>query len=144
VVESWFIASAPSDFMRRWRDVFFELETGDVLANIREWERRGVDRQQIDVPYLAIHFAAQVVLQREQRPGMTLYRATDTAYRYVAGAGWDSGRAVEALADGAGPLPGRYALKFRKKERDAIEGLDERTRARLMRRLGDAVARARA
>lgn len=140
VIENWFIASAPSDFMRHWKEMFFQLETGDVAANIREWERRGVDRQEIDVPYLAMHFAAQVVLQRRPKnTDMTLYRAEDTAFKYLTDTGWDSRRAVEGLADGTGPLPGRYAVKFRGEERGVIEGADVRTRDRLMRRLSDVV-----
>lgn len=129
VLENWFIASAPTDFMRRWRDAFFQIETGDVMANIKEWERRGVKRHGINVPYLTIHFAAQVVLQLKsfpwERTDMTLYDADKTAFRYLvdverdASGAWDSRRAIEALAK-TDSAPGTYVIKFRGAERDII------------------------
>lgn len=129
VLENWFIASAPTGFMRRWRDTFFQIETGDVMANVEEWERRGVKRQGISVPYLAMHFAAQVVLQLKsfswERVDMTLYDAKKTAFRYLVDVGpdasgaWDSRGAIEALTK-TDSVPGTYVIKFRGAERDII------------------------
>jgi hypothetical protein len=127
VIESWFLASAVTPFIRKWRDRFWQIETPSEksMENINAWIEKGVDKQNIKLlPYLAIHFACQVVQQKEtteiERADMTLFKAEDTAFKYLDAEGWNSEKALEELVrsfDNGKPFPGKYVLKFRGHER---------------------------
>lgn len=142
VIESWFLASTPSPFMKQVYKVFRELESGDdTMKNIEKWERNGVSRQKIGfLPYLCIHFAFQVVMQKELTPTqihsmMHLYRAEDTAFSGLVSAKWDGVRFMRDICDKKQPL-GPYIVKFRGSERAAFNESDPATQQCVLERLG--------
>ena len=98
VIESWFIACPKgSHFVRSWKTEFLRTNDFDTIADYINDVEQSTDFQKIDLPhYLCIHISAQKVLQ-EQRHNLLLYKAEDTAYKYLVDAGWDSARAVESL-----------------------------------------------
>lgn len=124
VIESWFLAcNKNSDFMRLWRDEFLELgqfETVDTYLESRK--TMGVDFEKINGPnYLAIHVAAQKILQIDKYPLnlLILKKAEDGPYRYLTENNWDSEKAVRAACKNRSyqsPI-----MKMRKAERNILE-----------------------
>jgi hypothetical protein len=124
VIESWFIAcNKNSQFIRLWRDEFSKLaEFPNVEKYIENRKRLGVNFQKIDDPvYLAIHIAAQKVLQIDGYPldGLILRKAEDGPFKYLAAAKWESKKALQ-LACHDKKYQTRL-IKFRGLERAVLE-----------------------
>ena len=124
VIESWFLAcNKNSEFIRLWRDEFLimgQFETVDKYLESRKI--MGVDFEKINGPnYLAIHVAAQKVLQIDTYPLnlLILKKAEDGPYRYLTENNWDSEKAVRAACENK-----KYQLplmKMRKAERNILD-----------------------
>lgn len=155
VVENWFLSAPPQHpFVEAWTREFARLRefrrASDYVAAL---EDGGVDLQNIkDRPYLAMHCAAQAVMQRT--PGgrlraWGLHRlpdAEDGPLQYLVQGGWRSRAAVRALVanEVGGPFgqdrtaigAGTALTKMRGSERLAFEQLPEKTRRRFLESLG--------
>jgi len=124
VIENWFFAcNKGSPFVRLWRDEFSKIaDYANVVEYAKSREKMGVDLQGIDNPvYLAMHVAAQKVLQLDQYPLDSLYlqRAEDGPFRYLVDAKWNSEKALSlACYDSQyqGPI-----MKMRGNERKVLE-----------------------
>jgi hypothetical protein len=105
VIESWFFASKPgSEFMRAWCREFSRLgEFGTVQEYLEDLRAAGVDISHISSPeYLAIHCAAQKVLQKQVRLSPethTLSVAEDGPFLYLTQSDWNSTKAIKLLTD---------------------------------------------
>lgn len=156
VIESWWFAAARGNtFMRAWRDEFVDHMGSfpSVDAYVADAQARGVDLQTIFPhlrSYLAIHVAAQAVLQgrngqragappasaapaRPARYALALRAADDPdgALGYLAAAKWKSRAAVDAIWAARAPPPGPL-IKFRGSERAPVEAWDAAKRARFV------------
>ncbi len=124
VIESWFLASNKnSEFMQMWRDEFVEMaKFKTVKQYVESRKAMGVDVEKIDNPeYLAIHVAAQKVLQIDKYPlsSLVLRKAEDGPYKYLAEGDWDSATGLELACKNRelqGPL-----MKMRSHERNVLE-----------------------
>jgi hypothetical protein len=124
VIESWFLAcNKNSEFMRRWRDEFLEMaKYPSVEKYVESRKDMGVDYEKINGPvYLAIHVAAQKVLQIDTYPQDTLIlkKAEDGPLKYLAENGWEPEKALIAACTNKsyqGPI-----MKMRGCERKALE-----------------------
>lgn len=99
VIESWFLAcNKGSPFMKQWRDEFAQIvQYRDVPQYIESRKKMGVDFQNINDPvYLAVHIAAQKVLQLDRYPTdhFMLRKAEDGPFQYLVQAKWDSEKAL--------------------------------------------------
>lgn len=91
VIESWaFACIKNSKFVKKWRDSFMRLEEYDDVDDwLDDVEEAGVDFQDIpehdDPNYLAIHIAAQEVLQLEEysQKNMVFIEADKTALKFI-------------------------------------------------------------
>ena len=103
VIESWFLAApVGSRFIADWRDEFFEMENYDKVDDyVRKLSNDGIDFQKIDAPaYLAIHIAAQKVMQTASQPyNLKLLDATKGPYKYLVRYDWNSDEAVKHIND---------------------------------------------
>jgi hypothetical protein len=99
VIESWFFACIPkSQFVVKWRDTFINI-------NKYESPQEYIDSLHVDpqgIPptlqtYLAIHMAAQYVLQKLKYPisNMTLLKCEEGPFLYLVENNWDSEKAVK-------------------------------------------------
>jgi hypothetical protein len=128
VIESWFFACTKgNDFVSKWRDAFMMLNNHETPDKYSEWVRnQGVDTQKInDLNYLAIHVAAQYVLQKEMTPGsiksnLNILKAEDGPYKYLTASNWDSNKAVENLCKNKN-LKDTTFIKLRGPERNILE-----------------------
>lgn len=128
VIESWFFACIPnSGFVKKWRDTFMKMNS---FENVEEYVHylviSGVDTQKIGKNmqnYLAIHVAAQYVLQVLKYPqnGMVYFKAEDGPYKYLVKNDWDSDKAVKDLIDGNDKSLHTDLVKLRGDERSAFE-----------------------
>ena len=124
VIENWFFAcNKGSPFMRLWRDEFSELANYITVEKYVESRKKmGVDFEKIGGPiYLAMHVAAQKVLQLDKYPLESLYlqKAEDGPFRYLVDAKWDSHKAVRLACEDPsyqGPI-----MKIRGAERGVLE-----------------------
>ena len=90
VIESWFFACAKrSPFVRRWRDEFMRINDFEEVDDYLDEVEKIISFQNIpkydDPNYLAIHVAAQVVLQWERYPtrNMIILRAESGPLKYL-------------------------------------------------------------
>ena len=101
VVESWFFAcTKESQFMKMWRDEFSKIADYENVDKYIESRLEMIDRQKIDnLSYLAIHVAAQKVLQYDNYPleKITLRKAEEGPYLYLVDAEWNSEKAIDIL-----------------------------------------------
>lgn len=104
VIESWFFACVPqSPFVIEWRDAFMRMNKYDTVNDyVDALESLGTDPQGINETlrtYLAIHLAAQYVLQVLKYPtsDMTLLRCEDGPFLYLERNDWNSEAAVEEV-----------------------------------------------
>jgi hypothetical protein len=126
VIENWFFGTIPQGpFMTRWRDVFMTI--GDYVSvndYLMTMKRKNVDFQGIDYPdYLAMHIAAQYILQKEMGPEeidrrMVLLKAEDGPFAYLEANKWGSYDALKDLCDGNNRTA---MIKFRGAERGILE-----------------------
>lgn len=108
VIESWFFGTIPeAPFITRWRDVFMSISDHKTVDSyLQSMREKGVDFQGILFPgYLAIHVAAQYILQKEMSPEeqvekLSLLKAEDGPFAYLAANDWDSQRALDNLCKG--------------------------------------------
>jgi hypothetical protein len=122
VLESWcFAAPRNSQFVSDWKREFAKLAKFDSAKAYADAKIKMIDVQQIDVPdYLAIHIAAQCLLQRGfPREHLVLNKAEDGPYLALSESGWDSEKAVQLFFDD----PEKYGaiMKFRGHEREKLE-----------------------
>jgi hypothetical protein len=121
VIENCFFAcNKGSEFVRRWRDEFSEIgRFPNVEAYLESRKKMGVDFQRIvDPNYLAMHVAAQKVIQLDKYPvdRLVLQKAEDGPFRYLMEAGWNSEKAVRWACINKFPI-----MKFRGEERAVLE-----------------------
>ncbi len=124
VIENWFFAcNKGSKFMRLWRDEFVNMsEYVTVEEYIKSRIKMGVDIQKINDPiYLAMHVAAQKVLQIDKYPlkGILLRKAEDGPFKYLVDTNWEAEKALElACVDRSYQKP---IMKMRGGERNELE-----------------------
>lgn len=123
IIENWFFAcNKDSKFMKLWRDEFLEIGRFPSVEKYVESRRKIVDFQGINNPiYLAMHVAAQKVLQYDKYPmdGLILKKAEDGPFRYLADTKWDSNKGLElACMDKSYQTP---IMKIRAEERKVLE-----------------------
>lgn len=125
VIESWFFACVPrSRFVMNWRDALLSISKYGSINDWLDYMRQKVDFQKILWPdYLAIHIAAQYVLQTQMSPNeiaktMYLEKAEDGPLKYLTLNNWESEKALESLkhADHDGVL-----IKMRGGERAIVD-----------------------
>jgi len=132
VIESWFFACPPkSDFVVKWRDTFVKIndfETADKY--VESIKNQGVDISKVSIPeYLAIHVAAQHVLQKQMtrvdvESKLKLWRAEDGPFKYAVRNDWNSYESIKSICEESmDELP--TIIKFRGAERDVIDKHDE-------------------
>ena len=104
IIESWFLAAAKgSPFMAAWCEELLRINTFDSISEYVAHAEGSVDLQNLILrEYLAIHVAAQVVLQRHQLKddfSMTILSADGPSgpLHYLSTSGWDSKKALEKL-----------------------------------------------
>ena len=123
VLESWFFACVPNSmFVKKWRDAFMLMNNystvNDYVSALRS---AGTDLQKIDGPsYLAIHVAAQYVMQVMKYPTRSLVflKAEDGPYLYLVRNNWDSEKAVSEIVSGKVTTD---LIKVRGNERKILE-----------------------
>jgi Capsular polysaccharide synthesis protein len=125
VIENWFFAcNKGSSFLQLWRDEFTQIVRYPNVENYVESRKQmGVNFEGFkDLSnYLAMHVAAQKVLQIDRYPinNMILQKAEDGPLRYVVDAKWNSEKAVRlACHDRSYRIP---ILKMRSGERKIVE-----------------------
>jgi hypothetical protein len=124
VIESWFLASNKnSKFIELWRDEFCKMiEYPNVEKYIESRKEMGVDYEKISIPdYLAIHIAAQKILQINKYPlsQLILKKAEDGPFKYLTQSNWDSEKALRLACNNnkyQSPI-----MKMRSHERNALE-----------------------
>lgn len=106
VIESWFFACIPnSPFVGHWRDTFMKMNKFDtVQAYINALKTAGTDPQGIPPSlqsYLAIHMAAQYVLQVLKYPTskLALLKCEDGPFQYLVRNSWDSEKAIKEVVE---------------------------------------------
>jgi hypothetical protein len=108
--------------MKLWRDEFSEIGRFPSVEKYVESRRKIVDFQGINNPiYLAMHVAAQKVLQWDEYPteGLILRKAEDGPFRYLVDAKWDSEKGLKlACMDKSYQTP---IMKIRGAERNVLE-----------------------
>ena len=127
-LENWVFASqADSRFMQQWRDEFVQLANHPTVKDYVSARREmGVNLDAIDSPeYLAMHVAAQKVLQLDKYPlsSFNLTRAEDGPFRYLVKTNWQTDKALELACKS--PRLRCPLLKLRGRERDALEKRDD-------------------
>lgn len=125
VIESWFFACTENNsFVQKWRDEFIRMNDFDSVDDyITDLEIKKVDSQDIDsLNYLAIHMAAQKVMQYDRYPTSSMYllKAEDGPYLYLHMTDWDSDDAILALQKG---MYEYKIVKMRDIERDSFDKL---------------------
>lgn len=126
VVESWFLSCPKnSKFMKDWRDEFFRLEEFDTVGEyLDDVKNLGVDFSKIVGPdYLAIHVAAQKIIQKNGPYDLKLIKAEDDAFRYLADHGWNSEEATKEFCQGK--YKSQKIVKMRGLERASIKECKE-------------------
>jgi hypothetical protein len=124
VIENWFFAcNKGSQFIRKWKEEFLKLaDYINVEKYVESRKKMGVDFEKIATPiYLAMHVAAQKVIQIDKYPLDTLIlkRAEDGPFKYLVDAKWDSEKALKlACANKKYQEP---ILKMRGDERKVME-----------------------
>ena len=124
VIENWFFAcNKGSPFMKQWCEEFSQLAHYPTVEKYVESRKSmGVDIEKIRDPiYLAMHVAAQKVLQLDKYPLESLYlqKAEDGPFRYLVDAKWDSEKALRLACHDPtyqGPI-----MKMRGEERNVLE-----------------------
>jgi len=121
VIESWFFATVPhGEFITKWKDTFFGITNVDDFLN--DMKEQGVDFQKILWPdYLAIHVAAQHVLQKKNadKSVMKLLKAEDGPFKYLFDNDWNSKKAMQRMCEYDSPFH-----KIRGAERPYLDDLD--------------------
>ena len=126
VIESWFICAVTnSNFIKEWCDEFMSINNySSVDDYLKTTVDNGTSLQKIDIPnYLAIHVAAQKILQKPNNFNLFLMNAIKGPYFYhydnvPNGGTWDIKRDVDRF------LTGKYKnislIKLRGGERNYI------------------------
>lgn len=124
VIENWFMAcNKGSPFIRLWRDEFTKMaDYINVEKYVESRKKLGVDFEKIKDPiYLAMHVAAQKVLQIDKYPLDTLIlkKAEDGPFKYLVETNWDSEKALKlACSNKNYQFP---IMKMRGIERETLE-----------------------
>lgn len=123
VIENWFFGvKRGSQFMEKWKNEFCQIAKFSSHEEYVDSRRKMGIIDGIDNPtYLAMHIAAQKVLQVDKYPlkYLNLRKAEDGPFRYVIENGWGSKRALEkACADKEYRSP---LLKMTRLERHVLE-----------------------
>jgi mannosyltransferase OCH1-like enzyme len=130
VIESWFIACPQnSEFVKAWAAEFMRTNEYDSIDDYIKDVQQTTHFQKINQPnYLCIHISAQKVLQEQPcvPSKLLLYKAENTAYKYLTDAAWDSKRAIQLLQH---PSPYNYlpVLKMRSGERNELAAQPDHT-----------------
>ena len=124
VIENWFIAcNKGSPFIKLWKDEFTNIANYVTVEKYVESRKNlGVDFEKINDPiYLAMHVAAQKVLQIDKYPldSLILRKAEDGPFKYLVDAKWDSEKALRlACSNKKYQFP---IMKMRGAERNVLE-----------------------
>jgi hypothetical protein len=101
VIESWFFACTPnSPFVKDWCKEFMRLNDFDTIDQyLEQVKSEGCNFQKIDIPdYLAIHIAAQVILQKNPNTyNICILSAEKGPYKYLVDTNWDPKLAIQNL-----------------------------------------------
>jgi hypothetical protein len=124
VIEKRFFAcNKGSEFVRRWRDEFSLIaKYPSVEKYVESRKEMGVNYEGIGSPvYLAMHVAAQKILQLDKYPldSLILRKAEDGPFKYLTENGWDSEKALKFVCKNR-----QYQypiMKMRGAERKVIE-----------------------
>lgn len=129
VIESWFFACIPnSTIVNMWRTELMRINEYDAVSDyIHDVRKNGVDTQNIPsslLSYLAIHVAAQSVLQKQLNNNVQkhvkVFKAEDGPFRYLSQNGWESQRSFSAMCEDEDLLSNGF-FKMRGSERDYLE-----------------------
>jgi len=131
VIESWFFACTKgNEFVSKWRDAFMMLNNHETPDEYSAWmKNQGVDTQKInDLNYLAIHVAAQYVLQKQMtvdgiKSNLNILKAEDGPYKHLAESNWNSDKAVEHICKNK-KSKDTTLIKLRGPERNIVESGD--------------------
>lgn len=123
VIESWcFACKVNCKFMSDWKNAFMQINDFESVEEyVKHAKGLGVDIQNISTPeYLAVHVAAQYVLQIMKYPisRMILLKAEDGPWAYLVRNDWDSHKAVLEIKNGTAK---EDLVKMRGIERKFIE-----------------------
>lgn len=106
VIESWFFACVKGcKFMQLWKDAFLSINDFDSVQAYIEYIKPRTNLQKIYDPlYLAIHAAAQYVLQNQMskeeiKENMYLMKAEDGPFKYLVDNDWQNEKAVQSICD---------------------------------------------
>jgi hypothetical protein len=99
VIENWFFAcNKGSKFIKSWLNEFIQIaEYPNVEKYVESRRQMGVDFEKLTDPiYLAMHVAAQKIIQLDRYPLDTLIlkKAEDGPFRYLVDAKWESEKAL--------------------------------------------------
>lgn len=105
VIESWiFACTKESSFVKAWSNEFYSMNNYPSVNAYVEAARKDTDLQKIDLPeYLAIHVAAQRVLQRNKNAPYTdlelvsAIQATNGPLHYLSKVAWSSEDAIKSI-----------------------------------------------
>ncbi|KAG1653618.1 hypothetical protein FOA52_007624 [Chlamydomonas sp. UWO 241] len=126
MIENWmFGAPKGSRFVAQWCDEFMGID--DVDSYVTRTEQSGVDVSGIGgmKNYLAMHVAAQAVLQRREDGvgafNMSLHSVFEGPFKYLGDAGWDTSAALALVCDDPDKKYKRTFLKLRGSDRYLID-----------------------
>ena len=124
VIENWFFAcNKGSKFIKKWLNEFIQIaDYPNVEKYIESRRQMGVDFERLSDPiYLAMHVAAQKIIQIDKYPLDTLIlkKAEDGPFKYLVDAKWESEKALK-LACGNKKYQ-RPIMKMRGGERNVME-----------------------
>ena len=127
VIDSWFFAcNKHSSFINEWMKTFFNMNNFDTVDEyLKDMSNQKIDFQNIgNVNYLAIHCAAQYVLQKlmtseEIKKKLLILRAEDGPFKYLYLNKWNSYESVRALCNDKNTIT--PMIKFTRHERKHID-----------------------
>lgn len=129
VIESWFFACPPhSTFIKNWKEAFIQINDFNTSKEyINYIKKEDVVLDGISFPeYLAIHVAAQYVLQKQMskrdiKKNLYLEKAEDGPYRHMVLHNWNIYTGIKSLCD----KKESNIIKFRGSERYIIDNDSE-------------------
>jgi hypothetical protein len=146
VIESWFFACRPkTKFITLWRDELMRLNDFENVSDyVKDIESNTIVDKIAMKEYLAIHLAAQKVLQhylsKSDMANLALFKAEDGPLLYLVNGDWESEKALKYLCEtNARETP---LVKFRSLERSLLESkieLNDCIEKRLFRKIKKSV-----
>jgi hypothetical protein len=100
VIENWFFACPPhSKFIKDWLQEFLRISLFPTVDDYVKNVRGENVKDKILIPeYLSMHIACQKILQENVgKYKISLFRAEDTAFKYLVKNDWDSKKAIDKI-----------------------------------------------